>query len=135
MTTVQSDRRTKARRGDPDRKGRRAEMRAPVRLPVSAETLDGTKRIALLEVSLSGARVEGAGLPGAGRDIVLMCGSVEAFGTIAWAAGERRGIRFDEAISPADIVALRNVATAAENSGITPEEIQAAADWESGLAR
>jgi hypothetical protein len=135
MSSVQFDRRSKARRGDPDRKGRRAEVRAPVRLPVSVETLDGTKRISLLEVSLNGARLEGAGLPPVGRGIVLLCGEVEAFGTIVWAAGDRRGMHFDEPLGVSDLVALRRVAATTGDSGMTPEEQQAAADWESGLAR
>ena len=107
----------------------------PIRLPVSAETLEGRKRIGLLEVSLNGARLEGADLPPAGKDIVLLCGAVEAFGRIVWAAGERRGMHFDEPISIPELVALRRIAVAAEDAGMTPQEFQAAADWESGLAR
>ena len=123
------------RTGDPQRSGRRAEPRAPVHLPVSVETLDGKKRIGLLEVSLHGARLEGAGLPPAGKDIVLICGAIEAFGRLVWAVGERRGMEFDQPITIPELVALRRVAETIEDSGITPEEIQAVADWESGLAR
>lgn len=135
MDSVQSDRRKAPRSGDVQRSGRRLEPRAPVHLPVSVETLDGKKRVGLLEVSLHGARLEGAGLPPVGRDIVLVCGSIEAFGQIVWAAGERRGMNFDQPITLPELVALRRVAASIEDSGITPEEIQAVADWESGLAR
>lgn len=135
MQTIQSDRRKTPRTDDHRQSGRRAEPRAPVRLPVSVETLDGKKRVGLLEVSLSGARLSGLGLPAVGKDIVLMCGPIEAFGTIVWAAGERCGMQFDQPISLRQLVALRQVAVAVEHSGISPEEIQAVADWESGLAR
>jgi hypothetical protein len=135
MDPVQTDRRQAPRSDQPQPSGRRAEPRAPVRLPVSVETLDGTRRVSLLEVSLSGARLEGATLPPVGKDVVLTCGSVEAFGTIAWAAGERCGVHFDDPISIPELVALRRVAVAAEDSGMTLEEYEAVSDWQSGLAR
>ena len=135
MDAVQPDRRKGARDANPDCSGRRAELRAPIRLPVAIETLDGKKRISLLEASLNGARLEGAGLPAVGRDVMLQCRDIEAFGTIVWAAGERRGLHFDEPISIAELVALRRAAVATDEAGMTPEEIEAAADWESGLAR
>ena len=135
MDAVQPDRRKASRDADSELIGRRAELRAPIRLPVSIETLEGVKRISLLEASLSGARLEGANLPGAGKDVVLLCGEVEAFGTIVWAAGERRGLHFDEPISVSELVGLRRAALTTSEAGMTPEEVEAAADWESGLAR
>jgi hypothetical protein len=135
MDSVQSDRRKTSRDSNPELSGRRAELRASIRLPVSIETLDGVKRISLLEASLSGARLEGAGLPPVGKDVVLLCGDVEAFGTIVWTAGERCGLYFDEPIRIPELVALRRAAVETADAGMTPEEIEAAADWESGLAR
>jgi hypothetical protein len=135
MDSVQSDRRKTSRDSNPELSGRRAELRASIRLPVSIETLDGVKRISLLEASLSGARLEGAGLPPVGKDVVLLCGDVEAFGTIVWTAGERCGLHFDEPIRIPELVALRRAAVETADAGMTPEEIEAAADWESGLAR
>ena len=135
MDAVQSDRR-KARRSDgAEERGRRVEPRAPVHLPVSIETLDGRKRVGLLEVSRNGARLEGESLPAPGKDVVLMCGEIEAFGQIVWIAGQRCGMQFDQPIAVPELVALRRAAAEVENSGITPEEIQAVADWQSGLAR
>src|ERR1041384_3590128 len=105
MNSVQPDRRKASRAENAALSGRRAELRAPVRLAVAIETLDGKKRIGLLEASLSGARLEGAGLPPVGKDVVLLCGAVEAFGTIVWAAGERCGMQFDEPITIPELVA------------------------------
>ena len=135
MEAVKSDRRMAPRADDTERTGRRGQPRATVNLPVTIATLDGNKRIELLEVSLDGARLEGAALPHVGKNAVLMCGAVEAFGTVVWATDNRCGMQFDEPIGLSELVALRRVAVAVEASGITPEEIQAVADWESGLAR
>ena len=92
-------------------------------------------RISLLDVSRSGARLEGAGLPAVGKDVVLKCGAIDRLGTIVWAVGERCGVLFDEPISTRELVTLRDIAVAAEHAGITPEEEQAAADWMNGLTR
>jgi hypothetical protein len=135
MEAVKSDRRKAPRADDSERSGRRSQPRAAVNLPVTITTLDGNKRVGLLEVSLSGARLEGAALPQVAKNAVLMCGGVEAFGTIVWATGNRCGMQFDEPIGLSELVALRRAAVAVEDSGITAEEIQAVADWESGLAR
>lgn len=135
MDTVQPDRRAATRATDPERKGRRAEPRAPLRYPVAIETLDGKKRISLVEASLSGARLEGPDLPAPGKDAVLICGAVEAFGTIVWVAGERCGMQFDEPLAIPELMALRRVAMTGERAGMTADEQQAAADWQNGLAR
>jgi len=135
MNSVQPDRRKASRAENAALSGRRAELRAPVRLAVAIETLDGKKRISLLEASLSGARLEGPGLPPVGKDVVLLCGAIEAFGTIVWAAGERCGMQFDEPITIPELVALRRLAATTAGAGMTPEEIEAAADWQNGLAR
>lgn len=97
--------------------------------------MSGRKRVSLLEVSLEGARLEGQGLPPVGRDVVLTCGPVDAFGTVIWATSDRRGIQFDRPISARELIELRNASVSAEQSGITPDEIQAIADWTNGLAR
>jgi hypothetical protein len=70
-----------------------------------------------------------------GNNVVLLCGEVEAFGTIVWAAAERCGMLFDEPITIPQLVALRRLASRAADAGMTPEELEAAADWQNGLAR
>lgn len=84
---------------------------------------------------MEGARLEGPDLPTIGRDVVLKCGPVDAFGTVIWATSSRRGIRFDKPISARELVALRDASVSVEQSGITPDELEAMADWASGLAR
>lgn len=89
----------------------------------------------MLEVSLAGARIKGRNLPEVGRNVILKCGQIDAFGTIVWASSNRRGIAFDEPISTAALIALRVASVSAERTGTTPEERQAMADWANGLAR
>lgn len=135
MATVQSDRRSAPRRDDPQLRGRRAQPRAAILLSAAVDAVSGRKRVSLLEVSLEGARLEGPGLPPAGRNVVLKCGPVDAFGMVIWATSNRRGVQFDEPISTTDLIALRDASVSAEQSGITPDELQAIADWSNGLAR
>lgn len=135
MSGVESDRRNRPRREDPQLRGRRALPRASILLSGSLDALDGRKWVELLEVSLTGARVRGRDLPGVGRDVVLTCGQVDAFGRIVWASSDRRGIAFDDPISTTQLIALRDASVSAARSGITPHERQAIADWLNGMAR
>jgi hypothetical protein len=116
-------------------RGRRVSPRASILLSASVDSLSGRKRVSLLEVSLTGARLEGAGLPAPGSGIILACGPVDTFGTVIWAAADRRGIEFDEEITVQQLLALQEVAATAKRSGVNPEELQAMADWANGLAR
>jgi len=135
MATVQSDRRNVPRRDDPQLRGRRGQPRAAILLSGSVDAITGRRRVSLLEVSLEGARLDGIDLPPSGKDVVLRCGPVDAFGTIIWATGNRRGIQFDAPISTSELVALQKASVCAEQAGITPDELQAMADWANGLAR
>ena len=135
MAKVQSDRRNAPRRDDPQLRGRRSQPRAPILLSGSVDAVSGRKQVSLLEVSLEGARLEGADLPAAGREVVLSSGPVDAFGTVFWASGSRCGIQFDTPITLGELLELRNASDSAEEAGITPDELQAIADWTNGLAR
>jgi hypothetical protein len=135
MTGVSTDRRSGPRADDPEMRGRRAEPRACLVLPASTEALDGHRYVRLLDVSRSGARLEGFGLPAVGKDVLVKCGGIEMFGTIAWAAGSRCGVQFDEPIGGRDLVALRALAARSADSEMTAEEREAQADWQNGLAR
>lgn len=135
MAGPRPDRRNAPRKDDPELRGRRTEPRAHILLPASVEALSGHNSASLLDVSCTGARLEAANLPGTGKDVVLKCGEIDTFGTVVWNASGRCGVHFDEPIGRLELVALRAVAVARERSGMTPEELQATADWASGLAR
>lgn len=135
MADARPDRRNAPRNDDPELRGRRAEPRAQLQLPASVEALDGNNSVSLLDVSRTGARLEAYALPAVGKDVVLKCGAIDAFGTIVWSVSGRCGVQFDEPVDVQDLKALRAVAVAIERSGMTPEELQATADWANGLAR
>jgi hypothetical protein len=135
MAGAQPDRRKAARPDDPEHRGRRANPRAHAVLPATVVALSGLHHISLLDISRDGACLAGVGLPSVGKDVVLRCGAIDTFGTVVWAVADRCGLLFDEPISAKELVALRQVAVAAELSGMTHEERQATTDWMNGLAR
>jgi hypothetical protein len=135
MTRVSPERRSQPRTDDPELRGRRSEPRAYVVLPASAEALSGRRQVRLLDVSRSGARIEGSDLPETGKEIILKCGSIDTFGMIVWSADGRCGVRFDEEIPLRYLPVLRALSDTIERSPMTPEEREAAADWVNGLAR
>lgn len=135
MASAHPERRNTPRQDDPELRGRRAEPRAYIQLPASVEDLHGRHSANLLDVSRTGARIEAVDIPAVGKAVVLRCGGIDTFGTVVWNVSGRCGVHFDEPIGGRDLVALRAVAVAAERSGMTPEELQATADWANGLAR
>jgi hypothetical protein len=135
MAGGQPERRNRPRVDDPELRGRRDEPRAYLLLLASVEALSGRNRVNLLDVSRSGARMAGDDLPAVGQDVVLRCGKVDTLGTVVWNGDGQCGIHFDEPISSPELIALRNTAMAVERSGLTPEELQARADWANGVAR
>ncbi len=116
-------------------RGRRSEPRATVALKGSAEAIRGCSSASILDVSRTGARIQGPDLPDVGKDVVLRCGGLETFGKVSWAASGRCGIEFYEPIAVRHLMALRKLSDAIEDSSMTPDEVQAAADWASGFAR
>jgi PilZ domain len=135
MASLQSDRRKSARPRDPQLRGRRAQPRAPIRLSATVDSLSGRRQTRLLEVSATGARLQGTDLPTVGREVILVCDSIDTFGKVVWAVSDRRGVQFDEPISTRQLIALRDASESVERSGVTPEELEAIADWTNGLAR
>lgn len=135
MAVQRSERRRAARDDDPERRGRRSEPRAYVFLPASAEAISGHRPVQLLDVSRAGAKLQGAELPDPGKDVILRCGDVDTFATIAWAEGEQRGVTFDEPLSVAELMNLRDLGFAVAQANLTPDDIVAASDWLNGIAR
>ena len=135
MAAKNADRRKTARDEDPERRGRRSEPRAYVVLPATAEALSGHRQVRLVDVSRAGAKLEGALLPKVGKDIVLRCAGLDTFGTVVWEDAGCCGLVFDEPISLRDLTRIRDAGFAIEQSELTADEIEAAADWTNGLAR
>ena len=95
------------------------------------ETLTSKVRVAVKNVSCTGALVEGEDLPPQGRDVILHMEGLELFCSVVWADGSRRGLHFDEELPLAQVLELHR---------ITPEEvrsaeIKAAAEWYNSQTR
>ena len=75
--------------------GRRWLRRKWVRTAASA-VFGGRDTAVLIEnLSLTGARLRGFGLPRRGTGVELKVGERSLYGRVAWAAGDQRGISFD----------------------------------------
>ena len=81
------------------------------------ETVAGRGTVAVRNISCTGAMIEGEGMPARGRDIVLRAEGMELFGVVVWSDGWRCGLRFDEPLSPTEVLELHR---------ITPERVRAA---------
>ena len=114
---------------------RRAAERAKIALPASIQTLAGRKNVSLLNLSETGAMLEGEKLPGVGQDVVLKSGQLELLGIVAWAGNGRCGVTFDNPISREAVQQHWFEGLRTEKSGVTPEERAAAKDWATGRTR
>lgn len=111
--------------------GRRIAARARVHLPIVLESLSGTRRGTLRNLSCTGALVEASPLLTVGSDVVLRCGSLEAFGVVVWARIRWCGIAFDEPLDQAEVVSLRF--SSDDRSSKDHREVLAAAEhWARG---
>ena len=73
----------------------RASPRTNLLLSATAEVGGRLLPVRIRNLSETGAMVEGTGLPDAGMKLVLTRGDLHVSAVVAWAAGARRGIRFD----------------------------------------
>ena len=87
--------------------GRRTAQRERVSLPVSLQTVDQSRVALLADISQTGCRLHGIGLPRVGQDVLLQAADVELFGRVVWKAGEERGVEFENAMSRSDLAHLR----------------------------
>ena len=120
---------------DPGSPGRRRAPRERIELPAYAQTTTEKRDVRLLNLSVTGAMLEGSSLPPAGQDVVMTCGGTDAFGVVIWSNNGRCGINFDRPIDPAAVERHRRAGEFSASSGISPEEAQAARDWVQGRTR
>ena len=73
----------------------RASPRTNLLLAANAEVGGRILPVRIRNLSETGAMLEGAGLPDAGMKLVLARGDLHVSAVVAWAAGSRRGVRFD----------------------------------------
>jgi hypothetical protein len=73
----------------------RVAQRTNLMLAATVESGGRLNAVRIRNLSETGALIEGSGLPTAGTSVILKRGDLQVAATIAWAGGERRGVRFD----------------------------------------
>lgn len=73
----------------------RASPRTNLLLAATVEVAGRAIPVRIRNLSETGALVEGAGLPDAGMLLILKRGELQVSAIVAWAAGGRRGVRFE----------------------------------------
>lgn len=113
--------------------GRRAAPRANAPLVAIVTTLQGSHSAELVDVSATGARLRGPGLPEVGEELFVTVDQVVGFGEVAWSQGSERGLAFDPHLTSVEEEHLSAKVKAA--AGL-PLEMRAAFDnWVLGCAR
>jgi hypothetical protein len=115
--------------------GRRAAERASALLPARLTTTTQSHSVSLLDVSASGARVSGPGLPDPGAEFILAVERAQAFAQVCWSDGEERGLLFDEPLTPAELKRLQAEAHQTRLMRLSPEQKLAMQDWIDGPVR
>jgi hypothetical protein len=115
--------------------GKRSAMRTAVPLPVIIRTLTDTQSAALVDISESGASVQGSKLPEPGEEVELSVGALSAFGRVAWSRRSKCGIEFDERLTLLDLVRLRQRAVSPLAAKLSVDERLALEHWVYGVAR
>lgn len=96
-------------------------------------TLAGSRSAVLADVSSTGARVRGTGLPARGEELVINIERVQAFGTVAWSDSEECGIVFEPPLDADEEDYLRRLVDAAR--GLPPDVHAALENWCLGCGR
>lgn len=89
--------------------GRRRALRKRINLAVSLFSVEQSRVALLADLSQTGCRLHGMGLPEVGQDVLLKAADVELFGRIIWKGNDERGVTFDEPISDTSLADLREV--------------------------
>ena len=113
--------------------GRRVASRARVALPATLETVNGTVRAVIRNISETGAMLEVAALPTVGGCAVVRCGSLDAFGVVAWARSRWCGVAFDEPVGHAEVVRMRAASDQGQATTASRRDLEDAAKrWAEG---
>jgi hypothetical protein len=96
-------------------------------------TVSHSQSAILVDVSGTGACVEGSELPHSGEQLFATIEGTVAFGNIVWEHDNLRGIAFDDPLTVADLQSIRNKVI--HGRGVSPETRAALEDWALGYAR
>jgi hypothetical protein len=89
-----------------------------VAVEAKLQTVHGRATGYLLNLSCHGAMVQTVEPPARGNTVVIVCGPLDVLGTVVWAEHERFGVEFDEPISDAMVIELRDMADEAARQAV-----------------
>lgn len=114
--------------------GRRQAKRQDLGLAAWMETLSSALTIVILDVSSSGAKVQGDNLPPIDTDLFVRLPGLDVFATVAWVDADRCGLAFDAELDGPTVERLRQEASWARITKLSPEQKWAAEAWLNGRA-
>jgi PilZ domain len=115
--------------------GRRGAERSVAALAAVLMTVTSTQRTTLVDLSCTGARLRGDGLPPEGDIVELKIETVRVFGIVAWSNETECGIEFDAPLVPFEVENLRRKAGLVRLAGLSIDDRLALDDWLFGLSR
>ncbi|USI72157.1 PilZ domain-containing protein [Sphingomonas morindae] len=83
-----------------DKRERRRQL---LLLSAEMDFLDGRRRVHLLNISQTGAKLDCDQVPVPGEPVTLRCGTLAVPGRAAWVDGNRFGVAFDKPIDSGEI--------------------------------
>lgn len=87
--------------------GRRQAPREELPIPATISSLHATREVSIVDLSATGARVQGRGLPHAGAPVSIWMETVRVFGLVAWVSGDCCGVEFDPPLPSFEVDRLR----------------------------
>jgi len=115
--------------------GRRVASRQLAFTATGIMTLDRSQVGYLLDVSATGAKLDGGGGLSVGQDIWLKSGNVDVLAQVVWSSSNMCGVHFDTPLNEDEINQLTQVPQGTLFASLSPEEKLGAADWTNGLIR
>ena len=115
--------------------GRREGTRSSVLLPGVSLGVRESHRVALLDVSTTGAKLRDASDYPPGQDLWLKFGAFNRLATVKWRAGDICGVAFDKPLTKLELFDLHRENALSEATHLKPEERLSVGDWMIGLAR
>lgn len=115
--------------------GRRRASRKTLPMPALVSTVQQTRMAVLVDLSATGARLRGSGLPRPEDAVSLRMDCVRAFGIVAWSEAGECGVAFDPPLPDFEVERLRREVKVATLTSDGLEETLALQDWSSGVAR
>ena len=115
--------------------GHRRALRNSIMVRVAMSSRMHSQSVDLIDLSQTGAKLRGPGLPGKGQDVMINVGDLDALGKIVWRDDGQCGVLFDIALTESALAAVQLERGPSTLANLSHEELLAVGDWLGGLAR